>query len=479
MTTREAFADATAGVCGSLAAMLAFYPIDVIKTNLQAQKSDGKTTTNNEDDKQEIIGGGCGTTTLKTNTSTTITEKKRMLSTTKTISIIQNFKKFARGLHYKTAHTVTSSFVYFFLYSWIQSQHRRYHIRKIRSSGRHGYGVNDKNLYKPSTSDRLLLSAIAAMINTLLTLPLDVLTARSQTETKRSSITEQPTIMRDDDSKLSAPSHHMPPPSEENKKMMDQAWSDVHNSGEMVDQYVNTEEGGDCLVHSKSYSSGKTYTVDETKVDSLQVGFDEKNDRYKNEDTDISLSSKPIFRIDSLLQLWKPSSLLPKRQTNLSSRSDLAGLWKGLWPSLLLCSNPSIHFTLFDIVKESVLKYKLAQRGQPQNIQIKSEEPSLSMGEAFIIGMIAKFAATIVTYPLIRAKVMLMVSKNTEKVPSNDEKEVSMVRLLQDTFANDGIVGLYKGCQLQLVHTLLKSALMMMARERISISTRRLILQKK
>merc|ERR1711957_687195 len=124
---------------------------------------------------------------------------------------------------------------------------------------------------------------------------------------------------------------------------MDQAWNDVHNIGEMVDQYVTAEEGGNSLVYSKSYSSGKTCTVDETKVDSSLVGLDKKNqchlstmicsNRSENEDTE--MSSKPIFKSDSLLQLWKPSSLLPKRQKNLSSRSDLAGLWKGLWPSLL------------------------------------------------------------------------------------------------------------------------------------------------
>lgn len=136
---------------------------------------------------------------------------------------------------------------------------------------------------------------------------------------------------------------------------------------------------------------------------------------------------------------------------------------------------------MFDIVKESVIKYKLAQ--QQQQTMVKNKGLSLSLGEAFIIGIIAKFTATIATYPLIRAKVMLMVTKK-RKTPisvgsiSEDESEISMVTLLRDTFASDGIVGLYKGCRLQLVHTLLKSALLMMVRERISNSCRRLILDK-
>ena len=44
-----------------------------------------------------------------------------------------------------------------------------------------GGGEHSTLLYKPSTSVRLLLSALAGVLNVTLTFPLDVLAARSQT----------------------------------------------------------------------------------------------------------------------------------------------------------------------------------------------------------------------------------------------------------------------------------------------------------
>jgi len=87
------------------------------------------------------------------------------------------------------------------------------------------------------------------------------------------------------------------------------------------------------------------------------------------------------------------------------------------------------------------------------------------MMEAFVLGLFAKFCATITTYPLIRAKVMLMVTSRQ-----------SMVHTLVSIYQQDGICkGWYKGCSVQLLHTLLKSALLMMVKERIERTTRRLL----
>jgi hypothetical protein len=88
------------------------------------------------------------------------------------------------------------------------------------------------------------------------------------------------------------------------------------------------------------------------------------------------------------------------------------------------------------------------------------------MSQAFLLGLVAKFVATISTYPLIRAKVILMVSSET-----------SLWKSLVKSYNQDGgIKGLYKGCDWQLIHTLLKNALMMMVRERITEETHRLVM---
>ena len=78
-----------------------------------------------------------------------------------------------------------------------------------------------------------------------------------------------------------------------------------------------------------------------------------------------------------------------------------------------------------------------------------------------LLGIIAKFVATIATYPLIRAKVMLMVTTKTKTTTSSPTQQ--FWKCLVDEYNESGVLkGLYRGCQLQLFHTLLKSALLMM-----------------
>lgn len=249
-----------------------------------------------------------------------------------------------RGMGIKTMHTASSSFCYFYIYSWISSRYN-------------GKGA--------STMKRLVLSAMAAMLNTLLTLPLDVLSAKQQASSK-------------------------------SPKTMDEVWKE-----------------------SKEAS-------DETTTD------------YQEEKKDDIAPSEASVRHDT-----PPLS---------NEKKSLTRLWKGLYPSLLLCSNPSIHYTVFDSIKSRLLL---------QNQQ----EANLTMAQAFVVGLFAKFVATMATYPLIRTKVLLMVTSQT-----------SMTKCLQQEFQKYGIIkGWYHGCHLQLFHTLLKSALLMMVRERITITTQRLL----
>eukprot|EP00977_Amphora_coffeiformis_P024404 scaffold15735_cov152-Amphora_coffeaeformis.AAC.2 len=285
----QALADALSGVGAALIALWVFYPIDVWKTHAQA---------------------GMKPPPLR-----------RMMSS---------------GLETKSLHTASSSFFYFYLYSWIIS------TWTTRMPSRHN---------KVSVTTRLLLSAIAAMLNTCLTLPLDVISTRHQT-------------------------------------------MEVRPRQKSEDEDTDKEEDA-------------------------------------NEDSFLVLRQQ-VKRLNSLLG-WK-----------------IGSLWKGLRPSLILCSNPAINYTVFDTIKS---RYT-ATNGNS----------SLSLAEAFLLGLFSKFIATIATYPLIRAKVMLMVTSQS-----------SMLQCLRQTYQEKGVKGLYEGCDLQLLHTLLKSALLMMMRERISDATKRWI----
>jgi hypothetical protein len=106
------------------------------------------------------------------------------------------------------------------------------------------------------------------------------------------------------------------------------------------------------------------------------------------------------------------------------------------------------------------------------------------MPQAFLLGVIAKLAATLATYPLIRAKVLLMVGQAPpsttgqvgDSAGSSLASSSSLWRCLRDDYRLNGIVGgWYAGCGVQLGHAVLKSALMMMAKERLTRTVRALL----
>ncbi len=445
---KSSFADAAGGVSGSLVALLAFYPIDVIKINLQA----GKSSSENEDEHA--------------------VEKDRNLRAvlrrmrSKYPSNLEFMKALFKGFHLKVAHTTASSFAYFFIYSWIQSKHKIYTLSSpSRKSGK----------YQPSTSMRLLLSAVAAMCNVTLTLPLDVLASRSQVmqsgnqknirNEKNSSFESECEDFEEEKKDDGITSTHS------SQRIMDNVWKNVNDidsdgdydtANEDITSYRDVITMGSEDKYNAIMCEGKIVDDDCASYASSDNGNNFAIDRDCGQVEDPIV--KPIFRVDTLTQPFPKHLVHTLAILNKTKREDvykLTELWRGIRPSLLLCTNPSIHFTVYDSMKDFILKHKGGE--------------NLSMGEAFVIGIVAKFAATIATYPLIRAKVMLMVA-NKRKINDSNETDDTMMGILKSMFAEGGVVELYKGCSLQLVHTLLKSALLMMVRERITRTTRKLIL---
>jgi len=195
------------------------------------------------------------------------------------------------------------------------------------------------------------------------------------------------------------------------------------------------------------------------------------------EQDDVSPESLPTIveeekKDDAALNL--PRFKSPAFDTATANTLDWSVLWRGLWPSLLLCSNPSIHYTVFDFLKTRVL----SARRQCSKIH---DTNNLTMAEAFLVGLVAKLVATLITYPLIRAKIMLMVNPDAAEDIDEDDDEgtsssSSLWGCLRQQYQHAGFRGLYKGCSMQVLHTVLKSALLMMVRERVTRTTHRFLL---
>eukprot|EP00550_Attheya_septentrionalis_P008529 CAMPEP_0198286582 /NCGR_PEP_ID=MMETSP1449-20131203/5643_1 /TAXON_ID=420275 /ORGANISM="Attheya septentrionalis, Strain CCMP2084" /LENGTH=538 /DNA_ID=CAMNT_0043984367 /DNA_START=167 /DNA_END=1783 /DNA_ORIENTATION=+ len=515
---RSALADATAGVVGALVATLAFYPMDVYKTNLQANRNNSTSSSSSSSTCLRTQCCGNGTKGWK-----------------EWIHTIQRCRLLFRGLHYKVLHTSASSFCYFFLYSWIQS---RYH--RLRSASA------STNSAPPSVAARLILSGLAAMINTLLTLPLDVWSAQSQTitattttTTSTASTTETkpviPTAMlleskcEDDTTTNTMTTTESTTSPKRNKHalvLMNDVWTQVNNhsnhntsnanhthaknrNGPSPSLYTTTSSSSEEWNHSSPSSShyspaygterGSILLSVMTSSDGYATPDEDEDDNAVTPLTDGYSSSFAFPSSPSLTALcWsghqeaQPISHVPLLNHDVESTNDMTSRsndndhddvavsndvsttskepqphwtdgWKGLYPALLLCSNPAIHYTVFDMLKASLLQRKSQSRHTHPN-----QQQRLQLLESFGLGLVAKSVSTLLTYPLIRAKVLMMCHSS----PRNE----SLWNVLRQIFAQDGVAGLYKGCNMQLLLTMLKSALLMMVRERITITTRRLFL---
>ena len=392
---QKALADAAAGVVGSLVSMLCFYPVDVWKTSLQAAAGQALPTDGDESRQRSV-------------------RKQQfylyhdLMSKLSSIQIADLF----RGLHHKVAHTIVSSFTYFFVYSLVDTKYLAYRRRH--------QSLSTSDTYKTSTVAKLLLTAFSAMINTAITLPFDTISSRIQAGHRSDVLPDKDEIQNQSD------------------------------------------------VRGGNQSNG---TI-------------ERERRFIKKFSLNTNLPKEAFQIRNAL-----FTDIYEEKRKQQMRSFLS-LWNGLLPALLLCTNPAIQYTMFENLKSALLQHRSSQQHQAKN--------RLTMAEAFVSGLISKFFATIMTYPLIRAKVLLMVSSpdvfeddNCSRVGSNgsngfanssNEKRTnkyprSLPLLLISIFRNDGIRGMYRGCSVQLLHTIMKSALMLMIRERITSVCHQLFLK--
>lgn len=123
-------------------------------------------------------------------------------------------------------------------------------------------------------------------------------------------------------------------------------------------------------------------------------------------------------------------------------------LWNGTLPSLVLASNPSVQFMVYEAIKryfQSILKTK-----------------ELSGFLYFIIGAIAKTVATVVTYPL-----QVVQSKSRSGFHKKSERQ-GIIQNLIDLVKHNGISSLYKGLEAKLIQTVLTAALMFLTYEKIA-----------
>ena len=126
---------------------------------------------------------------------------------------------------------------------------------------------------------------------------------------------------------------------------------------------------------------------------------------------------------------------------------------------MVLVVNPAINVTVFDALKERLLTILSRRRGKAVR--------SLSNAQAFVLGSLSKALATILTYPLIRVKVLQQTERSPRDARLRRAQSKGTLELLSDITHAQGLGGLYRGCEAQLLSTVLKSGLLLMSKEQV------------
>ncbi|KAK7305839.1 hypothetical protein VNO77_43751 [Canavalia gladiata] len=136
--------------------------------------------------------------------------------------------------------------------------------------------------------------------------------------------------------------------------------------------------------------------------------------------------------------------------------AGVRGFWKGVLPTLIMVSNPSIQFMLY----ESMLtKLKKRRAGS------KKDGNGVAALEIFLLGALAKLGATVVTYPLLVVKARLQARQDKTGDRRHHYKGTwdAIIKMIR----YEGFYGFYKGMGTKIVQSVLAAAVLFMTKEEL------------
>ena len=165
-----------------------------------------------------------------------------------------------------------------------------------------------------------------------------------------------------------------------------------------------------------------------------------------------TLVTLPIQVISAVMMVESSgtnSRSLAQVTKDIVKKSGYSGLYRGIFPSIILSINPAIEFMVFEQLKIQVIRaYQLAA------------DANLGVGAAFWLGVVAKAVATFMTFPYIRVKVLMQVGKGGSKdKDGKPKKKVTSSEVFMGILKEEGFFGLWRGVEAQLSKALLSSGL--------------------
>ena len=166
-------------------------------------------------------------------------------------------------------------------------------------------------------------------------------------------------------------------------------------------------------------------------------------------------------------------------------REGVGALWHGLEPSLVLTSNPALQFMMFD----TLVRLWARHRGKSTRGVTGSSTAGASALAVFLLAAVAKAFALTATYPLIRAKVMMMAAQSRSAPQDARVAKVkvwpagsappfqrSMGSVVRTILQEEGIAGLFHGLPAQLTKTVLGAALVLLIKDKLTKHVRAALL---
>ncbi|CAD7944077.1 unnamed protein product [Amoebophrya sp. A120] len=148
----------------------------------------------------------------------------------------------------------------------------------------------------------------------------------------------------------------------------------------------------------------------------------------------------------------------------MGEENGFLSLWDGLTTSLWLVSNPVLQYALYDVLKKRYLDY-FNSGGPSSSPQIIKSTATISAFAAFLIGSITKTIATVLTYPL------QVTQTRMRTLVSND---VTFFSCMQQILELEGFFkGFFKGLGPKLLQTVSQAAFMFAFYEFLLEKTRR------
>uniref|UniRef100_A0A7S4NE59 ADP,ATP carrier protein n=1 Tax=Odontella aurita TaxID=265563 RepID=A0A7S4NE59_9STRA len=181
----------------------------------------------------------------------------------------------------------------------------------------------------------------------------------------------------------------------------------------------------------------------------------------------------PIDCLTTAIQTDKTGRGAFALMSAMLSEKGVGGMYKGIQAYAVLCLKPAIQYTVYEQVKRMVLLERRLAGHHKGNLRHGSRRgddvEALSAAEAFFLGMFARTVATMITFPYVRAKVMLQSTYAERGLKGG------IPAMIVEMYGEGGLSEVFQGLGPELTRGIFSAALMMMAKEKLAVVVNALV----